>query len=158
MAQIVGYPGGYGVGDTSASGHVVTTGVPPVPLGSVGYDKDGNEYRYIRSGAAIGANTAVLATSSATPFDQCVVTTGANQPLAGICTTGAAFAAANECGWIVRRGTASATTAGAVAVTTPQTTAAAGALANSAAGDTNNAVAFISVNSANPQVVLVDAV
>lgn len=158
MAQIVGYPNGYGVGDTSAAGHVVTTGTPPVPLGSVGYDKDGNEYRYIRSGAAITANKACLVTSSATPFDQVVVTTAANQPLAGVCTTGQAFAAANECGWIVRRGTATVTTAGSVAVTTPQTTAAAGAFADSAAADTNNAVGFISVNSATPQVVFVFAV
>lgn len=158
MAQIVGYPSGYGVGDTSAAGHIVTTGTPPVPLGSVGYDKDGNEYRYIRSGAAIGANTACMVTSSATPFDQVVVTTGANLALAGVCTTGQAFAAANECGWIVKRGVATVATASAVAVTTPQTTAAAGAFADAAAANTNNAVGFILVNSATPQVVFVDAV
>lgn len=154
MAQIVGYKGGYGVGDTSARTN--TTGTPPETLGTVGYDKNGNEYRYIRAGGAIALAEAVMPTASATPFDACVVTSGANLALAGVCVD-AAFAA-NDCGWIMRRGQASLKTAGAVAVNTPQTTGAAGVCANSAAGDTNNAVAFVSVNSASPQVCLIDGI
>lgn len=146
MAQIVGYPGAVGIGDTTTRTN--TTSTPPVPLGTVGYDAAGNEYRYIRAGGVIAINAWVGLATSVTPFDQNVVTSGANLQVAGVAT--AAFAA-NDCGWVVRNGVASAITAGAVAVATNLTTAAAGAAASSAAGDLNNAVGYILVNSATPQ-------
>lgn len=153
MAQVIGYAGGFGVGDTTDRTVFATT--TPLPLGTVGQDAAGNEYRYVRAAAAIAANTALMPTSSATPFDQVAVTSGADLPCIGVNQT--AFTAANQCGWILRRGVASVVTAGTVAVTTPQTTAAAGAFANAAAANVNNAVGFILLNTASPQTCYVDA-
>ena len=150
MAQITGYPSGFGLGDTSA--RVNTTGAPPVPLGTVGYDSSGNEYRFVRAGGTINAAEQVRVTASATPFDAVVVTGGNNLALAGVATAGFV---ANDCGWIMRNGVTAMKTAGAVAVDTPQTTGAAGVGANAAAADTGNAVAWTLVNSASPQTCLV---
>lgn len=138
MAQITGYPGAVGVGDTTA--RVNTTGAPPVPLGSVGYDVNGNEYRYVRAGGVITAGQLVQVTQSATPFDAVVVTSGANQQIAGVAD--AAFAA-NDCGWLVRNGAAAGVTGGTLTAGTNKTTAAAGAAADAAAGDLNNAVGYM---------------
>lgn len=136
MAQIVGYPGGFGVGDTSTRTN--TTSTPPVPLGTVGYDSSGNEWRYIRAGGAAGIGTLMQVTASATPFDVVVVTSGANQAVVGV-VQGVAFAT-NDCGWVMRNGVASGITGGTLTAGTNKTTAAAGAAGDSAAADTNNAI------------------
>lgn len=154
MAQIVGYPGAVGVGDTSTRTN--TSSTPPVPLGTVGYDASGNEYRYVRAGGAIAVAEQVRITASATPFDAVVITGGNNLALAGV-ALGAAFAT-NDCGWIMRNGVTAMKTAGSVAVDTPQTTGASGTGANSAAADVGNAVAWTLVNSASPQTCYVVAI
>lgn len=145
MAQIIGYPGGFGVGDTTTRTN--TTGTPPVPLGTVGYDNQGFEYRYIRAGGVIAVGNLVQLTASATPFDAAVVTSAANQQIIGVAT--AAFVA-NDCGWVMRNGPFLTTTTGATTVGTNKTTAAAGATNDTAAADTNNAIGYVLVNTATP--------
>jgi len=141
MAQIIGFPGGFGIGDTTARTN--TTGQPPVPLGTVGYDAAGIEYRYVRAGGAVGAGTLVQITQSATPFDAVVVTSGANQQIAGAAS--AAFAN-NDCGWLVRNGPCAGITGGTLTAGTNKTTAAAGAAGDSAAADTNDTVGYMLVS------------
>lgn len=149
MAQIVGYPGAFGDGDSTHRTN--TTGNPPVPLGTVGYDSAGNEYRFVRAGGTITAGQAVQVTQSTTPFDQVVVTSGANQFLAG--AADAAFAA-NDCGFVVRNGVVAGVTGGTLTAGTPKTTAAAGALADAAAADINNAVAVMLVAASSTAYIL----
>lgn len=141
MAQIVSYPGGYGVGDTEL--RVNTTGNPPVSLGEVGYDANGIEYRYVRAGGAAAAGTLLQVTASVTPFDAVVVTSGANQQIVG--AVGATAFATNDCGWVIRNGPAAGITGGTLTAGTNKTTAAAGAAADAAAADVNDTVGVMLV-------------
>jgi hypothetical protein len=140
MAQVVGYPGGFGVGDTT--NRTNTTGTPPVPLGTVGYDASGNEYRYVRFGGTAAAGTLIQPTASATPFDAVVVTSAANQHIVGV---NPAAAVINDCGWVVRNGVATGVSGGTLTAGTNKTTAAAGAAGDSAAADTNDTVGVMLV-------------
>lgn len=142
MAQVIGYPSGFGLGDTTA--RVNTASTPPVPLGTVGYDASGNEYRFVRFGGTAAAGTLLQITASATPFDAVVVTSGANQAIAGVNT---AASVANDCGWVVRNGVATGVTGGTLTAGTNKTTAAAGAAADAAAADINNAVGIMLINT-----------
>lgn len=151
MAQIIGYPGAYAVGDTSQRDTV-----QKLPLGSVGYDADGKEYRYVRAGAAIAANDAVRFQGSALGFDDVRPTSAVQQSVVGVAL--AAFAS-GDYGWVLRRGVGSVKTTGAVAVgTTLATGATAGTLAAAAATDVNDVGATVLVNSASPQVCFIQGV
>lgn len=143
MAQIIGYAAAFGVGDTSTRTN--TTGQPPVPLGTVGYDASGNEWRYVRAGGTAAVGTLLQVTQSATPFDAVVVTSGNNQMVAG-CVQGAAFAA-NDCGWVCRGGVVTGITGGTLTAGTNKTTGAAGAAADAAAADVGNSIGVMLVAS-----------
>lgn len=127
-------------------------------LANVGFrtqDDIGNEYVYVKAGAAIAANAAVRFQGSALGYDDVRETSAVNQPVIGVAT--AAFAN-GEYGFILVRGIASVKTSGAVAVNVAlSSSAVAGQLAAYAAADITAPVVSVLVNSASPQVCNVSA-
>lgn len=101
MAQIVGYPGGYAQGNTA---NVDT--VQQSPLGTRGFDKDGNEYIYLRGVASTVAGS--IATFN-TSFQTALSVTGVRGPVAVAC----AAILANQFGWYQIFGSGTADYAGA---------------------------------------------
>jgi hypothetical protein len=122
-------------------------------LGTVKSDVSGNEFRYVKAGAAITANQMVKANGSALAFDD-VRPASAGSGCLGVAQVAIA---SGSYGWILKNGVGSVTTAGSVAVGTVLTTGASGAAAAAAATDLSNAYATVMVNSATPQVCMVNA-
>ena len=98
--------------DTPVGAVVSPTGFPGVdstsrhatevmPLGTLGYDEDGNEYRFVKAGAAIAANDAVKLNGSALGYDDVRVTTNDDEVLFGVAT--AAFDS-GAYGFVLTRG------------------------------------------------------
>jgi hypothetical protein len=91
-----------------------------VPLGTRANDKDGNEYTFVKAGAAIAAADAVRFNGSATGFDDIRPTSAAGQYVVGA-AAGTAFSS-GDYGFILSRGVATvkvvvSTAAGSVLVT-----------------------------------------
>lgn len=122
-------------------------------LGTLKKDVAGNEYRYIKAGAAITVNQMVKANGSAAGFDD-VRAAGAGSNCVGVAQVAIA---SGSYGWVLRNGVGSVVTAGSVAAGTVLTTGASGAAASAAATDLSNAYATVLVSSATPQVCLIDA-
>lgn len=72
-----------------------------LPLGTKAFDSAGNEYTYVKAGAAIANMEAVTFNGSAAGFDDVRKTSAVNQLLVGVAT--AAFSA-NDYGFILTRG------------------------------------------------------
>lgn len=151
MAQLTGSYNAYDVGDTE-----IRTTTQKAPLGAVAVDGLGNEYRYIKAGGVIPVNAACRLTGSALGWDNVVVTSAVNQPVAGI--NGATAFALNEFGWIMRHGVVSALTTGALAANVSLTSAAAGVLGAATAADLGDASGLVLVNSASPQLIIVTGI
>lgn len=124
--------------------------VAEAQLGSKAWDALGNEYTYIKAGAAIAVNDALRFNGSALGYDDVRPTGAVAQPVIGVAT--AAFNA-NECGYVMTDGVASVKTSGVVAVNTQLVSSAvAGQLAAYAGTDITTAIVTVLVNSASPQV------
>jgi hypothetical protein len=122
-------------------------------LGAKAYDALGNEYRYVKAGAAIAATDAVRFQGSALGYDDVRSTSAAAQPVIGVAT--AAFAG-SDYGFVLVNGIVSVKTSGAVAVNTALVSSGtAGTLAAYANTDVTAPVVTVLVNSASPQVVKV---
>jgi hypothetical protein len=80
-----GTPGAFEVGSPASRSTVAKA-----PLGSKAYDEKGNEFIYVKAGAAIDANEAVMFSGSALGFDDVRKTSGLHKPVLGVAT--AAFA------------------------------------------------------------------
>jgi hypothetical protein len=119
-------------------------------LGSKALDESGNEYRYIKAGAAIAATDAVRFQGSALGYDDVRPISAVAQPVIGIAT--AAFAS-GDYGYVLVNGVGSVKTAGAIAANVALVSSAvAGTLAAYAAADITAPVVTVLVNSATPQV------
>lgn len=143
-------PGGFGFPAGIAGGWPQTDSTTRsttqlYPYGTLARDANGNEYTYIKAGAAIAINSAVMPNSD---LSDCRITSGVNVGLLGVAD--AAFANGDN-GFILSRGTVSVVTGGAIAVNTLLAPAAGGALAGAAATDLTNKPAVVLVNSATPQ-------
>lgn len=97
MARLTGLLSGY-PGDTTRR-----TTTKELPLGTLAYDELGNEYVYVKAGAAIAINKAVTFTLSALGMDDVVATSAVDQHILGVATT--AFAS-GEYGFVLKRGVA----------------------------------------------------
>jgi hypothetical protein len=119
-------------------------------LGSKAWDALGNEYTYIKAGAAIALGDALRFQGSALGYDDVRPTSAVAQPVIGVAT--AAFNA-NEFGYVLTDGVGPVKTSGAVAVNTQLVSSAvAGQLAAYANTDITAPVVTVLVNSASPQV------
>lgn len=104
-----------------------------LPIGSVHYDRNGNEYTYVKAGAAIAQYDAVLFGGSALGFDDIRPTSAVNQVVVGAAT--AAFAS-GEYGFILTRGVATVKVVASTAAGSPLVSSAtAGTLALAVATD-----------------------
>lgn len=128
------YPSG---GDTKRS----TTA--EAELGSRAYDSADREYTYVKAGAAIAANDAVMFNGSALGFDDVRPTAAAEQVVAGVAT--AAFSS-GDYGYIQTRGRVTCKTVNGIAAgSSLSTNATAGTLKIAIVGDLAqaNAVALV---------------
>lgn len=72
-----------------------------LPIGSVAFDSEGNEFRYVKAGAAISARQAVRLNGSTLGYDDVRPTSAAQQGVLGVAT--AAFAS-GDYGFVQTRG------------------------------------------------------
>ena len=135
-----GIAGGYAQTD-SATRSATTL----YPLGTLARDANGNEYIYVKAGAAIPINAAVQPNAD---LADCRQTSAANQAVLGVAD--AAFANGDN-GFILSKGTTNVLTGGAIAAGALLGSAAAGAMAAADATTVATRGAVVLVNSASPQ-------
>jgi hypothetical protein len=83
--MFTGSPQAFPVGDATTR-----SATAQAPLGSRAEDAKGNQYVYVKAGAAIDANEAVMFQGSALGYDDVRKTSGLHKPVLGVAT--AAFA------------------------------------------------------------------
>jgi len=151
MAQLTGLGGAYEAGNSEDR-----TTTAKAQLGALAYDKLGNEYRYVKAGAAIAAGDAVRFQGSALGFDDVRPTSATLQTVVGVALT--AFAS-GEFGFVLRRGIGSVKTTGSVAANIGlASSGTAGTLATTAATDTADLAATVLVSAASPQVCYIQGI
>lgn len=133
MANLTGIPSGFACDDVTRVYDPKTNTPKQVhPIGTLAYDQFGNEYRYIKAGAAIAQFNAVKA-SGATGFSSVIPTAAAGDVVLGVAT--AAFLS-GEFGFILSRGQVTCMVVNATAAGSPLVTGAtAGTLALATATD-----------------------
>lgn len=137
MAEFVGHP------NAIASNSTKTSTTQKLPLGTKAFDANGNEYTYIKAGAAIAQYDAVRFNGSAAGYDDVRPTSAAGQVVIGAAQVALA---SGEYGWILSRGVGTvkvvvATAAGSALV--PNATAGTLALAQATDVTFSSAVALV---------------
>lgn len=143
-------PGGFGfpagiAGGFAQTDSAVRSTTTLYPLGTLARDANGNEYIYVKAGATIPINAAVVPNADLSDVRQ---SSASNQAVLGVAD--AAFASGDN-GFILSKGTVSVLTGGAIAANSLLASAAAGAMVLVDATMFATRGAVVLVNSASPQ-------